>query len=351
MTDSTSSKPQTVFVLGAGASFEAGLPVGAELKNRIAKLIDIRFSGANHDHTGDHAVMEAFRDYAKEKKISANDLLHAAWGIRDAMPQAISIDNFLDAHRGDSLIEIVGKIGIARSILAAESKSKLYISRDKSQLNFSSLDGTWYNKFFQVLTENCRLDEMPDRIRTVSIVSFNYDRCLKHFLMHSMQNYYRKPPPEIEPIVNQLEILYPYGSVGTLPPVGRSTGDETGFGEENHGSRLLNIARKIKTFTEGTDEDASEIIRIRQAMQQADKIVFLGFAFHPLNMELLAPKGVAREDQTQRVIGTAYGLSDSDIEVISDDLSGRLGGPLKINLPSITCSDLFSQYSRTLSMT
>ncbi len=34
---------KTVYVLGAGASAEAGLPTGAELKNKIATLLsDIR---------------------------------------------------------------------------------------------------------------------------------------------------------------------------------------------------------------------------------------------------------------------------------------------------------------------
>ncbi|WPG36731.1 hypothetical protein [Variovorax sp. EBFNA2] len=351
MTIDSEKKPHTVFVLGAGASFEAGLPVGAELKNRIAKLIDIRFSGGHHDHTGDYAVMEAFRSYGRENRIDVNNLLRAAWGIRDAMPQAISIDNFLDAHRGNILIEIAGKIAITRAILAAESKSKLYVNRVNSQLNFGNLDGTWYNKFFQVLTENCRLDDMPERISAVSIISFNYDRCLRHFLLHSMQNYYQASRQKIEPIINKLEILYPYGSVGVLPEIEKNHENETPFGEELHGSNLLAIASKIKTFTEGTDEAASEIIRIRQVMQQSSRIFFLGFAFHPLNMELLAPKGTASEDQMQRVVGTAFGLSNSDIEVISDDLNDRLGSPLQITLPSITCSDLFSQYSRTLSMT
>lgn len=67
------------------------------------------------------------------------------------MPQALSIDNFLDAHRGQAQIELAGKLGIVQSILQAERASKLFINPNANPptLNFATLQNTWFNKFFK----------------------------------------------------------------------------------------------------------------------------------------------------------------------------------------------------------
>lgn len=52
---------QTVFVLGAGASNEVGLPTGAELKRQIGELLDIRFERGHQMLSGDVLIYEALR--------------------------------------------------------------------------------------------------------------------------------------------------------------------------------------------------------------------------------------------------------------------------------------------------
>jgi hypothetical protein len=49
---------------------------------------------------------------------------------------------------------------------------------------------------------------------------------------------------------------------------------------------LLEIAHQINTFTE-QQEDNEKLAIIRRTVQEAEVIVFLGFAFHERNMELL----------------------------------------------------------------
>ena len=93
-----------VLVVGAGASKEVNLPVGAELRTRIATALDIKYYDGYKRSSGDGTIDEAFRELVRETNPQQQDInpfLHSSWRIRDAMPQAISIDNFIDSHRND----------------------------------------------------------------------------------------------------------------------------------------------------------------------------------------------------------------------------------------------------------
>lgn len=113
-------------IVGAGASKELGLPVGSELKQKIASLLDIRFD-FNQQKSGDYQIRSALESAVRQPdgRGDINPHLHAAWRIRDAMPQAISINNFIDNHQGDEKIELCGKLAIVKSILDAEKSSKI----------------------------------------------------------------------------------------------------------------------------------------------------------------------------------------------------------------------------------
>ena len=74
----------------------------------------------------------------------------AAKKIYNALSQAISIDNFIDAHRGDKYIEFCAKIGIVFSILKAEKKSSLYENTSYSS-NFELPEKSWYHLSFNCL--------------------------------------------------------------------------------------------------------------------------------------------------------------------------------------------------------
>jgi len=111
-----SSNKKTVFIIGAGGSKEAGLPIGSELKTEIAKALDIRFKDLARMVSGDNCIFEAFflAKVANDQDPNAplRSLQQAGWHIRDAMPQAISIDNFIDTHSENKHIELCGKLAI-----------------------------------------------------------------------------------------------------------------------------------------------------------------------------------------------------------------------------------------------
>lgn len=333
---SSMKNKKLTLIVGAGASKEFGLPVGSELKQKIASLLDIRFD-YNQQEGGGY--------------IDINPHLHAAWRIRDAMPQAISIDNFIDNHQGDEKIELCGKLAIVKSILDAEKRSKIYVdpSNNRNGLNYASTESCWLNPFTRLITENCRADQLEDRLSSVSFVIFNYDRCIEHYLYHALQNYYKLSETRVAELLNAVQFYHPYGSVGSLP--WQSRPNVATFGGELHPGSLLENAKQIKTFTEGTDPNSSEICEIRESVASSSNLLFLGFAFHKLNMQLISP-GTSDIDEIsqKRAFATAFGLSKSDCSAIATEICSMRGSPKTDIRNDLTCSAIFSEYTRGISL-
>ncbi|OGW41085.1 MAG: hypothetical protein A2Y97_12290 [Nitrospirae bacterium RBG_13_39_12] len=352
------SNRKTLYIIGAGASSEAKLPTGYKLKEKIASLLNINFKGPFSQSSGDIYITEALRIYLKKPETTEKDInpyLHAARHIRDAMPQAMSIDNFIDTHNDNKKIELCGKLAIVRSILEAEKNSLLYIddSNIYNKLNFTAIEKTWYANFMKLLIENCTKENLSKRLMSIALIVFNYDRCIEHFLYNSFQNYYGFKPDEAGRLVNEMEIYHPYGVVGCLPWQSCQDSQAIKYGENPYSEQLLNLASQIKTFTEGTDPNLSEILAIREKMVKADEIVFLGFAFHELNMKLMMPDS-SEVDSTKAIsfFGTAQGISDSDCDVIKKKLSKIYNNSkniIKIN-NKLDCYRLFKEYWRSLSL-
>lgn len=345
---------RTALIVGAGASAECGLPVGSKLKDRIAKLLDIRFEHGSRQISGDPTICDALRQAVQQEQPPSRDInphLHACRRIRDAMPQAMSIDNFIDVHQGDNCVELCGKLAIVRSILEAEKGSHLYFDphRGDRAPRFEALQVTWFNSFFQLLTENCRAPELEKRFAGLTLIVFNYDRCIEHFLYYALQNYYSITAEQAAALLTKLGIFHPYGSVGLLPWQGRDGAVD--FGAEVGAKTLLDLAQQIRTFTEGTDPARSDIEHIRSRLFQSQLVLFLGFAFHRLNLQLLSAEGVAHVNPSEtKYFGTAVGLSDSDCSEIRTELSALGGVRVKqIYIRNgLTCAKLFSEYWRSL---
>lgn len=342
---------RTVFVIGAGASEEAKLPTGHDLKKKIANLLDMRFEFYKQE-TGDYLIADALREHVKLPDGRGGDInpyLHEAWHIRDALPQAISIDNFIDSQRDNEKIALCGKLAIVRSILDAEKNSHLFFDKfgRNPGLNYSLLEKTWYISFFQLLTENCEVNDLEKRFKSVALIVFNYDRCIEHFLYNALQNYYRVTEAEAASLVKNIEIFHPYGSVGFLP--WRQLGAEMEFGAKPNAKQLLDLTNKIKTFTEGTEPGSSDILSIKKHMCNAGKLVFLGFAFHKLNMQLITTENCDRQRGKKPICyATTLGISNSDKEVIENQVNNLYSTNINVKMENLVCSEFFSEFWRSL---
>jgi len=348
-------RDKSTIILGAGASKEVNLPTGYELKSIISSLLHYEFDSLGTKQKGDEDLLSSMRIYAKDY-VNTQDIYHsllkAAEHISDALPQVNSIDTFLDMHRDNEFIQMVGKWSIVRSILSAEEKSHLFIPPGKNENPASRklLESTWYNEFIKVLTARCTKENVKERLSRLNIIIFNYDRCFEHYLFYSLQNCYAFDSDEAAELIKGMDIYHPYGTVGNLPWYERENSIE--FGGSVHPGLLPELAHLIKTFTEGTDPDSSQIESIRQAILESSIVVFLGFSYGKENIDLIETGSQHPERNAVQYFGTAKGLSDFDCSSKSSDLV-RIADALhkKIILDNqASCVGLFQKYSTALSL-
>lgn len=251
---SSNPPPKTVFIIGAGASNEVGLPIGSELKATIARALDIQFEEFNRRVSGDGYIWEAL-ELAANNDLKYLSLLHqASVRIYDAMPQAGSIDTFLDIHNLDKEIELCGKLAIVRTILQAESKSTLFMPFFSNKpMDFESLEDTWFNNFFRLVLGNCRPSDLEKRLSSVALVIFNYDRCIEHYLYHALQKHHFMHESDVASLLRKLEIYHPYGPVRSLPWLAQS--NAIAFGDTPSPKKLLalpvrsrRLRKRLMTF-------------------------------------------------------------------------------------------------------
>ena len=248
-----------VIVIGAGASKEVKLPIGSELTKTIAESLDFKVDHFGRLAGGDDRIRECVYKLAQSQDNShgtADDYYRAALRIREAMPLAPSIDNFIDSHRTDKKVAQIGKVAIAACILKAEKDSSLFVDRSNSynKPDFTQLRGTWFSELFSLVSQHCSRDELEARLSRLTIISFNYDRCFKQFLRNAILTYYAISQSDADGIVSKVSVLHPYGSVGWMRF--ETGGPGTDFGEQPMSDDLLRSAAAIKTFTESTDDGA-----------------------------------------------------------------------------------------------
>jgi hypothetical protein len=343
---------QITFVIGAGASKEVELPIGDELKGQIASALKFRVVHGSRIEGGNPTVVEAMYKLAQkhtEPGADINSYLQASRLISGAMPQAESIDNFIDSHRSDIYVNRCGKLAIAACILKAERGSRLWFntSNNRNTIDFDGCAASWFSALFRVISQNSERSGLAAKLKRIRIITFNYDRCIEHYLHRSFQNYYSMSQQEATDMLGNLEIYHPYGKVGNLH--WEVSGGGVEFGGEAHADDLAQIAGSLRTFTEGTDTTVSQIEAIRECVQSASNLIFLGFAFHELNLQILYGSGPNLGNQTQ-VYGSAYRISDSNLRIILDDLI-RLGGHSSKNMRisnQLTAAGAMSEYSRSL---
>ena len=326
---------KTVFVVGAGASAEIGLPLGGELATIIQKKMDVRYEQFNKPvGAGDH---DLFVQITKNFANNAEGYQKASWLIRDGIQLARSIDDFLDMHRDDALVVEYGKAAIVKSVLEAEHKHATKFKDINGMPAFSPghFAGTWYAKLMQMLGPGVSKANLKTLFNNVSFIVFNYDRCIEYFLLNAVQKLYGIAAGPAEEIVGKLAIIHPYEVIDRSIPFGSVRANHT------------SLAAGIKTYTEQVN-DPKMNQEIHAQLQLAQTIVFLGFAYHDQNILLLEPPQKLKTDKT--FYGSAFGLSDSDVRVVERQvLAWAEPRMASIDLENkLKCSDLFDHYTKSL---
>lgn len=346
-------KDKTVIVVGAGASNEFNLPIGSELLYQMSRAFHTSTGNKRFDNEKIHYALE---NYARTFKphdpyYGFDSLVDAAKSITKAIPLSISIDNLID-ERKDADVEVCAKIGIAKTILDAERNSTIYCAPGYCKsLNFENSKKTWLNHFFKIIKQNCEFDNLPERLSQVKFIVFNYDRCVEHYIYYAIQNAYNVNEYAAKECMKYLEVYHPYGRVGSLPWM--EDEHPFDFGYDINPEGLVLLVNELKTFTEGIDSEESEIDKIRNEFLSANIILFLGFAYHPLNLKLLMTPGRDHNDiRLTHYYGTSYGYSGANTESIKSDLQ-KMAGIIPENITirnDLRCFELFNEYWRLLSL-
>jgi hypothetical protein len=126
----------TVFVIGAGASAEYGLPLGPTLRDRIALSVNSQY---RHGllQLGDENLLNAITLEFNGEKTALNAFIAAGRDLAASMPMHASIDEALQYWSGKPEAVQLGKIAIANEILGAERNSTLSVKRDTGRVDCS----------------------------------------------------------------------------------------------------------------------------------------------------------------------------------------------------------------------
>lgn len=307
-------KRRTVFVIGAGASRELGLPVGDGLMSRIVDILeeDRSLHGLSNQRIVRALVARAQAESGHAWSESMEALKTSARKIREALPYSRSIDTYLESQADDERTVFVGKLLIAYSILEAEEASAL----SKLGMSKHQIAESWYPALARTLTAGRNLKTLDRMFDDVAFVVFNYDRCLELFLLETIRRYFGVDERVASEVLSRAPIVHAYGRVGSVMDVDP---DFVPFGG-NDRTDLAAVASGIKTYTESVDEGISGMIK--GMVENAETLVFMGFGYLAQNMTLLAP---LHGSQASEVFATAFGFSTQDKILVGAKLVDALG--------------------------
>ena len=336
-------KKKTVIIVGAGASKEAELPLGYELKNQIAELTKFTFGHDGFQH-GDYDFYNELRRSAQFSQ-HARRLRTACSKVSRGINFVSSVDSFLEIHGVDPDIQVCTKAAIAQIILRAEAKSKLAVDRSNiyNQLEPGKLDKTWYQELAQILFEKVGSDDIKQAFVPVTFIIFNYDRCVEWLIFHAIQGLYFLDGLASAQSMKGANFLHPFGDVGSPPWLGGAAPSEE-FGADVSG-RLVSVCERIRTFTERV-ESTSCVAEIKDTVANAETLEC---------MALLQPN--ERGASAKRIFGTSVGMSGNDKAGIERQLAkiftptaGTRSRPPKVTLDALTCVEFLRQYKRSLAV-
>jgi hypothetical protein len=283
----------TVLVLGAGASLPYGFPTAKELKGLIcdafdhpnAKAIQL-LAGATHSSEEFFQFREAFRKSGQS-----------------------SVDAFL--QRRPEFLGI-GKLAIAYCLIPFEEEAKLY-RPDPSRGN------DWYGHLSEKL--NSPFEQFGDN--KLSIITFNYDRSLEHFLLNSLHYLHGRKMDDCSTALAKIPIIHVYGQLGKHPYPQKDCrpylpNRET-FGRVEQAAAGITLLH----------EQAADLGQAHQLLNDARRICFLGFSYHSMNLERLQ---LENSSIRRAVFGTARGFVGDELPAIIEQLNRTLlGGNVKIS--------------------
>ncbi|SRR5712691_1982973 len=282
---------RTVLVLGAGASAPYGFPCARQLRDHI-------LNGLSKEIAQPFQLLTA----------AGFDARHVI-NFRDALRKSgqASVDVFLE-HRSEFLK--VGKTAIAAALIPYEDEAKLWGG-----------DENWYEYLWQHLGPSLMDDVAQSQL---SIVTFNYDRSLEHFLFSALKESHNIGIDDAARYLREvIRIVHVHGQLGPLPYADHGTGDGRAYrpvDPANLKDAAVAAARGIKIVHESAKNDPA-YVQARELLSQAEIVIFLGFGYLKGNLERL---GIPSLSPNIGLTGTAYGLVEGERAEVGLVVSQRI---------------------------
>jgi len=338
-------RSKTTLIVGAGASCELQLPSNDELLNRIGQGFDFSRFGTDLQTKDSVLLAQYVQKMSGRLGKSDKDLHRAAERLRIASKIGRSIDSVIDQHDTDPMIAAFAKLGIVHFICQAEAKSILRLTpRYPGELPIQGTD-TWLYELGQMVTSGVPRSKVEQSLDDLSIISFNYDRSIEHFLPYAYTIAFGMELKEAQQIVAaKLRIIHPYGTVGRLPWQS-GDGADCEWGTEQPWN-IHNLSQLIRT-TSDVSRDHQMMTEIRGVVSTAKRIVFLGFGFQPQNVDLLVDYGLSHDPE---VAATVYGLSQSNRTSVVRMLKRKMGieNDELLLIMNAKCIDMMRDFSMLL---
>ncbi len=348
-------REKTAFVIGAGAGVEIGMPTGATLIDEISKRVNVTYE-AGQLKTGALEVVEALRIAAKREEIEPNKLFAAGRSISTGARQMRSIDSYIHAHSHDEAMKICGKIAIVDTILRHEARCAVFMDTTKHPLKFrdsKKAADSWLDEFMHLVTRGVILEKNLDEIfDNVAVINFNYDRCFEQFVCKSLMDTFGIPVGRAGGLISRkLMLHHPYGKIAPLPWQTQNN-DGVALGGDPYGEQddIAQYAKNIRTFNEEVDKSA-ELQVIQQFLVDAKRIVFLGFHFHPQNVELITPTFFQKKGSVKRAYVSTYGRKAPELEIVKrqiEHMFHKSAHETGVHLDVQFCRELLDSYGTTL---
>ena len=183
-------RTKTTFILGAGASAELHMPGPVEVLERIAQALDFSRTGANQLTRDTAAILRHITKLAERMNRTEDALYRAGQRIHQAAKIGRTIEQVIEQNNDDPLVEAFGKLAIAVFTLQAESRSSLRATPQPNAALPLQTGDYWLIELGKLLTAGLPRSKVEAGLGDISIVSFNYDRSVEHFLHFALATAY-----------------------------------------------------------------------------------------------------------------------------------------------------------------
>ncbi len=243
---------KTVLVLGAGASKPYGLPLGIELRDSVIRT--------NNDFSIFQRALGI--DFSQDKYIEFTKAL--------AYSGFSSVDAFLEEN--DKWLEI-GKAAIALNLLRDE------VNSINSLFPPMQPKDHWYETLWSHLKAPSWIAFNRNQL---TIITFNYDRSLEHYLVTLLCSNYGIQPDIATQGLMDFPLLHVHGYLGHYI----DNDGNPDYGKKLTKDRFITARSGIQIVHENNG-DTPEFKMAQKLIHEAERVLFIGFGYHPKNMAKL----------------------------------------------------------------